>query len=235
MQRLARTGAVYTRNTGTDPREIDYVNLVGTNIGINLIAAAGGGTSRQLSSGSEIILSSAPMDVISIANGRWSDPLTWDIGDVPAANDNVHVRHVVYTGIDAQVFGASRAWTVAERQGSLAGDLGAAANRIIVEHDPVAPSNPTALVIGNSSLAMAGGEYLFRTRLVDGLKNYIQNDVTGVSADGEGTSATGMAGIWVRTVGTGANGFTPVLGTYQMNNAGTINNNSIIEVGVCAP
>ncbi len=235
MQRLIRSGNAFLRNTGTYPHTIDYAGGAGP--GISLINGAGGGTTRQISTGSEIILSSAPMDVISVKNGRWSDPNTWDIGQVPFANDNVHVRNIVWTGIDIAGSGQSlgamfgvNTIDANETDGSQPNDNGAAANKIYIDNGTTYPNS--TLIIGNadSDMGAAGTERLFRTRMTNNT-NFIQNDNAIANAgNGDGISAAGLNGIWVRTVGSV---FTPVLGTYTMTNAGSVQNNSIIEVGVC--
>lgn len=223
--KLVRAGATYTRNVATDPRVITYSG--GSGPGIDLILASGGGSVSQLSDGSNIVLTTSPMWVISTTSGRWTNPGTWDVGLVPTADDNVLIRHVVWTGIDQAVFGGS-AWTDDEIDGSTSGDAGAAANRIEIDNQSGA-----TLVIGNQDATMGTGERIFRTRLVAASDNLapgiFNNNTNALTGDGDGSSATGLNGIWVRTPGT----FTPVLGTLQLTNAGAIMNRSIIEVGIC--
>lgn len=224
-QKLVRSGASYTRNVSVDPRTIAYSG--GSGPGIDLIASSGGGTIYELSDGSNIVLTTVPMTIISVTNGRWTNPGTWDVGLVPTANDDVEIRNVVWTGIDQAVFGGS-AWADDEVDGSNNGDAGAAANRITI-----ANVSGATLVIGNQDPTMGTGERIFRTRLVavtgaqtSGIFNDNTNANTG---DGDGSSATGLNGIWVRTPGQ----FSPVLGTLQLTNQGSIMNRSIIEVGIC--
>ncbi len=224
-QKLVRSGATYTRNVSAAPKYITYAG--GSGPGINLIASAGGGTVYELSNGSNILLTTTPMTIISVTNGRWTNPGTWDVGLVPTADDDVEIRHVVWTGIDQAVFGGS-AWADDEIDGSNSGDAGAAANRITI-----ANVSNAALVIGNQDPTMGTGERIFRTRLVavsgystPGIFNENTNANTG---DGDGTSATGLNGIWIRPT----NQFTPVLGTLQLTNNGSIMNKSILEIGIC--
>lgn len=224
-QKLIRSGATYTRNVASDPRTIAYSG--GSGPGINLISVGGGGSIYELSDGSNIVLTTVPMTIVSITNGRWTNPGTWDVGLVPTANDDVEIQHVVWTGIDQAVFGGA-AWTDDEVNGSNPGDAGAAANRITI-----ANVSGATLVIGNQDPTMGAGERIFRTRLqavsgaqTPGIFNINTNANTG---DGDGGSATGLNGIWVRTPGQ----FTPVLGTLQLTNEGSIMNRSIIEVGIC--
>ncbi|MGQ9819928.1 MAG: beta strand repeat-containing protein [Candidatus Kapaibacteriales bacterium] len=224
-QKLIRSGATYTRNISVNPRTIAYAG--GSGPGISLISSGGGGTVYELSDGSNIVLTTVPITIVSVTNGRWTNPGTWDIGAVPTANDDVEIRHVVWTGIDQAVFGGS-AWTDDEVDGSNNGDAGAAANRITI-----ANVSGATLVIGNQDATMGNAERIFRTRLVaasgaqtPGIFNLNTNANTG---DGDGTSATGLNGIWVRTPGQ----FTPVLGTLQLTNQGSIMNRSILEIGIC--
>lgn len=223
-QKLIRVGASYTRNL-TAPKNILYAG--GTGPGISLISAPGGGTAQELSDGSNIVLTATPLVIVSIANGRWTNPGTWDVGYVPTANDEVEIRHVVWTGIDQAVFGGS-AWSDDEVDGSLNGDAGAAANSITI-----ANVSGAALVIGNQDPTMGTGERIFRTRLVPvtgfqqpGIYNLNTYANTG---DGDGNVATGLNGIWIRPAGQ----FTPVLGTLGLTNNGSIMNKSILEIGIC--
>lgn len=223
-QKLIRVGNIYTRNL-TAPKNILYAG--GSGPGINLIAAGGGGTAQELSDGSNILLTATPLLIVSVTNGRWTNPGTWDVGYVPTANDDVEIRNVVWTGIDQAVFGGS-AWTDDEVDGSNSGDAGAAANSITI-----ADVSGAALVIGNQDPTMGTGERIFRTRLVQvtgfqqpGIFNLNTNANTG---DGDGTSATGLNGIWIRP----NSQFTPVLGTLRLTNNGSIMNKSILEIGIC--
>lgn len=231
-QKIVRFGASYDHtNAGSTPRYVMYNGGSSGTSSIALDGAAGGGTVKELSSGSEIILTQAPMDVISVINGRWTNPATWDTGLEPTAADNVHVRTVVWTGIDQAVFSGS-AYAVDELDGATGGDGGASANKIYVDN-----FSNSCLVIGNNDASMATakshGEYLFRTRMTNNT-TFVENDNTNANTgDGDGTSASGLNGIWVQTTGTSGNYFVPVLGTYTLTNNGSINNRSIISVGVC--
>jgi len=222
--KLVRRGATYTRNT-TAPKYVVYAG--GTGPGIDLIAAAGGGTINELSNGSNIVLTTTPLLIVSITNGRWTNPGTWDVGYIPSADDDVEIRHVVWTGIDQAVFGGA-AWADDEVDGSASGDAGAAANSITI-----ANVSNAALVIGNQDPTMGTGERIFRTRLQTVNPSYpagiFNLNTTPNTGDGDGTSATGLNGIWIRPTSQ----FTPVLGTLQLTNNGSIMNKSILEIGIC--
>ncbi|MCX7909085.1 MAG: hypothetical protein N2560_06175 [Ignavibacteria bacterium] len=224
-QKIVRGGNIYTRNISSPPKNILYAG--GNGNGINLIASPGGGTVNELSDGSNIILTGTPLTIVSITNGRWTNPATWDVGYVPSAVDEVEIRHIVWTGIDQAVFGGS-AWADDEVDGSTPGDAGAAANSITI-----ANVSGAALIIGNQDPTMGTGERIFRTRLNDvngflnaGIYNLNVNANTG---DGDGNSASNLQGIWVRPTGQ----FTPVLGGLRLTNNGSIMNKSIIEIGIC--
>ncbi len=224
-EKIVRFGATYTRQL-TAPKYLQYAGGSGGN-GIDLVASGSGGNVYQLGNGSQILLTTTPMEIISVTNGRWTNPATWDVGYVPTADDDVLIRHVVWTGIDQAVFGGS-AWTDDEVDGSNSGDAGAAANRITIDN-----VSGATLVIGNQDPTMGTGERIFRTRLVaqsgysyPGIYNNNTNTNTG---DGDGSSASGLNGIWVRPTSQ----FTPVLGTLQLTNQGSIMNKSIIEIGIC--
>jgi hypothetical protein len=228
-KKLVRSGAAYDRTTAN---VLKYGG--GTNQGISLAAAHDASpalASRQLLSSSEIVLTTRPMVVYSVTNGRWSNPATWDIGAMPSANDDVEVRNVVWTGIDQAVFGGA-AFAGNETNGSLADDAGASANSITIAN--VANS---ALVIGNSDADQprrsGTDEVVFRTRESGGPANgmgIFNLNTNNNSGDGESTSATGLNGIWIRSV---SGTFVPVLGGLQLTNAGSMTNNSILEVGIC--
>lgn len=226
-QKLIRSGATYTRNL-TAPKNILYAG--GSGFGIDLIASGGGGSIYELSNGSNIVLTGTPLTIVSIANGRWSNPGTWDVGYVPTAVDEVEIRHIVWTGIDQAVFGGS-AWTDDEIDGSNSGDAGAAANSITI-----ANVSGATLVIGNQDPTMGSGgvERMFRTRLTDvsgfqpaGIYNL---NVNSNSGDGDSGNASNLQGLWIRPYTTQ---FTPVLGTLRLTNNGSIMNKSILEIGVC--
>lgn len=202
---------------------------------ISLIAGTGGGTLAEMTNNSDILMTSAPNVIISVINGRWSNPATWDIGIVPTALDDAEVQTVVWTGIDQAVFGGA-AWPNDEINGSLTGDAGAAANSISIVNNANNPALPSALVIGNQDPDMfptGTTERLFRSRLSgatgpNGATVRVLT-TTANSGDGEGTSATGLFGLWIRSQSTGL--LMPAFGAGTLINAGSITNNGVLEIG----
>lgn len=228
-EKLIRTGATYTRTLAGDPRYVSYGG--GSGPGINLTATPRDADSlKNLASGSDILLTTN-MKVISITNGRWSDPGTWDIGMMPAYDDDVEVRNAVWIGDRRALFGGS-AYSGNERNGADGSDANSSANTITIAKD----YTNAGLYMSNEDddmVATAGDEFVFRTRLQSSsniIKNYNETDGSGWT---EGTSVSGFNGIWIAAPN--ASTFTPVMGTYTLENKGTIVNKSILEIGVCAP
>ncbi len=211
---------------------------------VDLIAAGSApGTPYQLSDGSDIILGAPPVLYITVQDGRWSNPVTWDEGMVPPYFADAEVRHLVYTGSDLLTFGMTYN-TQDERDGSGAipsPDINAAAKSITIVQRDVALSRPhPALVIAHEPGSLGAG-HIFRTQLsapapgeIFGIFN--ENDGTGTTEYGPNLlrSVTGadldkIQGIYVmRAEGAGP---VPVLGAGQILNSGRIYNEGIIEVG----
>jgi hypothetical protein len=139
------------------------------------------------------VISSAPGDFISITNGNWNDPLTWDANAVPTAADNATVStgHLV-----------------------TANATGQGINNLIVNGTFAYGTTPTQFnVNGNLTINNGGLVNVFfnttgKTLFVSG--NILNDGVMNFSVGGAGNSATGASilnlnGSSVQTIsGTGS-------------------------------
>ncbi len=179
----------------------------------------------------------------SIRSGRWSDPLTWDVGSVPSSTDEVELKHIVYTGLydnTTDILGA-RQWAAAEEDISgadlsvpgvaklckkltILGD-GTDNGGLLIGNNAPAPTNGTRLVLSfgevhNNSL---GDENLEMNLNIGSFK------VTGTSLD---MLISRMKGLYIMDDGgTGANFFKPQMQVLKIENKGAIFNSSILEIG----
>lgn len=185
----------------------------------------------EVSRNSDIVITDEVGLMISIRNGRWSDPETWDEGRKPISEDNCIVRHVVWTGYDQAAFG-SRAWTDNEEStpGLVNSNGGVVlANSVTIANSTYPNGGPErSLLIGNEDNA-AGTVMVFgvSTGLGNGMFN-LQETAAGAWAPNWANSAN-LQGLWVLAPG----GYTPVIRTSQLENRGSINNSagSTIEIG----
>lgn len=208
----------------TDPR---YVELASTT-GMQLISGSGGGTIQQLTSGSDLVLTSRPLIFIAVNNGRWTNPGTWDEGAVPDSASNTILRALVYAGIAGPAFGTpSTNNTTPESNVYSSGIM---ANSIVVD------SNYTnaALIVGNEDNP---NSFVFSTQLngnVEGTEaGFYNNNATANSGDWNNKSTTPGAntvnGLFISTIVN--SGKTAAFGAAKVINAGTIVNNGKIVVG----
>ncbi|OGU40680.1 MAG: hypothetical protein A2X61_08580 [Ignavibacteria bacterium GWB2_35_12] len=237
-QKITIAGFPATNSGSSDPR---YVNLTG-GTGISLIAGTGGGTISQVTSNSDIIMGTSTL-FITVNDGRWTNPNTWDEGVLPSANDNALVRHLVYVGIDGPAWGTAGGADEVNTNNTLKEATAypggvAAANQITISSNIIAgPEFPVAypnavLIVGNED---NGAGYNFHTNLSGSIAGYyagIRNfnaDANSFADAGDNKSrAVGdVAGIWISTLGAD----TAVLGTAQLTNAGTVQNQEVIEIG----
>ena len=239
-QKITIPGFPATNSGATDPR---YVNLTGGS-GINLIAVAGGGTISEMSSNSDIIMGTSTL-FITVANGRWTNPNTWDEGIIPSANDNALIRHLVYVGIDGPAWGTSGGADGVATNNTLDENTAypggiAAVNQVTISSDVV--SNPefpnpypnACLIIGNED---NGANYNFHTNLSGtiagynaGLRNFNKMANVAGAGDNKNASVGDVHGLWMSTLNN-ATGNVSIFGTAQIINAGTVQNNTIIEIG----
>lgn len=187
------------------------------------------------------LLFSTKNPMYTIADGRWTQPATWDEGIIPTQFDSAVVRHFVYTGIDVAggTYGTS-GYDVDEVNGyGTTNDANAAAYAItIIEKDAVNFKHP-ALLIGNKDASITASTNLFRTRLassagflVPGILNL--NTTAGDASAADVTTyspATDLVhGLYIANTTGGAPG---AFGAAQLTNNGTVVNNSgTIELGL---
>lgn len=229
------TGAVPTKGTAAAGTSFGFVSLA--SIGSTSSAAFPNGIG-DFASGNDLVLSAGPTTFYSIADGRWSNPNTWDEGGTPTSIDNVELRNTVFVGIDAPFINA--AYNAANGDNNAANNTkseqsiygnSAAANSIVVANIANA-----ALIVGNED---NGDNWIFKTAQITG-NTLVNNNTnpsgvafgTGIAAKGTYAAANpGFSGIWVTPWGASATN-APILQTQQIqNNGGTVNNEGIIEVG----
>jgi hypothetical protein len=225
VEKVAGTG--YSRNA-TDP--IRHVSLSGL---IGGTGAVDGVIERFITPTNDLVLR-ASNTMISIVNGRWSNPNVWDEGRIPVQSDNVEIRTMVYVGIDGPFAGTSGGTddVPANNTRSEAADYtaGAAAANSITIGDY--PATFASLIIGNED----NGAYTHKT-LSTGT-SFINNNLTAPAATfplnpdkSLVLNATGFNGLWITGFVTGATPGIPTLGTVQLQNSGSVNNQGIIEIG----
>lgn len=112
------------------------------------------GTLAQVASGDNLFLRSATVTFITISDGRWSNPNTWDEGVQPAGTDNTEIKHTVHVGFKGGSDGTDLTYGVIEERGSLAGAFKLAKSIVIDDISGaslVFGDNPAALAAQNSS------------------------------------------------------------------------------------
>lgn len=240
-KKIIRVGATYNNDVAN--RIIKY-GKDGTAQGIFLDAAHNPTTAptdpnqlvtfnQKLASGSDILLSTKTQKAVSVVNGRWSNPATWDTGLEPASNDDVEIRTTVWVGDHNALFGGSafegneRAITNADQtDGSQF-----AARSISIENVPGAGLYVNMV---DPDLAINAGtkEIVFKTHMVGAAdKVGIFNKNTAQEVENPGANGN-MNGIYLSAV---TNDRIPVLGAANWNNLGTFTNLGVAEVGECIP
>lgn len=220
---IEKLSGVLTRNTSDNIR---HLNIAGVLPGTG---AVDGVVEKEFTSGNDLLLR-ANNTMYSIADGRWTNPNTWDEGVVPTATDNAEVRNSVYVGIDGPFIGTLAAGNTTSEFDHYAGN-DAAANTITIAAK-TGSANP-ALIIGNEDNPAT---YLFKTAATGTsfTNNNTTANVTVFPIDPlvttKGSLASGnIQGLWLVPYITA--GSIPALSTTQISNAGNINNQGIIEIG----
>jgi hypothetical protein len=239
-QKILIAGHPATRSGAVDPRWVDLTG--GT--GISLIAAAGGGLTNEISTGSDIILGSASL-FITVTSGRWTNPNTWDEGMIPSATDNAEIRHLVYAGIAGPAFNTLALNNTTPEATAYPGNA-AACNHLTIRADgspPLGANQYPSLIVGNED---NGAGYIFHTgtdgsvvimTLAAGLfMDDPTNPYMAIAGawDNKATNPGGgntINGLWVQTIGgVSSNINPPIFGTAQIISKGNVNNNGEIQI-----
>jgi len=91
--KVATSNAI-TRNISSSPFETVYL----TGIKRSGDNSATSGALATVENGGLLFLRGGPTIFISVANGRWSNPATWDEGEQPSETDLAAIRHNVHIG-----------------------------------------------------------------------------------------------------------------------------------------
>lgn len=214
------------RNTGTPAT--DYIVM---------LSDGSRGSMSELGQGHDIVLTDEESMIISIRNGRWSDPGTWDEGRTPFGDENVLIRDIVWTGDENALFGASAfaddEQTLPSTTYTPADHTVLLANRVTLDLSSVSGgdgrANVALVIYNNDTDQDADLIYTFgnNTGTDPGLINDNTYGSTG-AWDGNLGSYGVLQGLWVDATGT--NGDASVRASRIVNN-GRITNNGIIEVG----
>lgn len=214
--------------TGTTYARDEAANWVRQNyggVGVTLVASGvnAGGINSDIASNSDIILGAGAVQ--TIANGRWSDPATWDEGVMPAFDDDAIVRHAVWTGNDVAQFGAN-AYVNPERDYNT-GAAGASARNVTII--AVAPgfTNPGLVIDGADTDYANNYKFGITGDLTNLNTNVMSSDPTSTLGDLAGTAATSIQGLWVRPINTTTQNVISVGGII---NHGGVMNKGIIEI-----
>ncbi len=227
------------------PATTNADNVILSDSLIELTDLGDGGSPYQLDNGSDVILGAPPVLYITVQDGRWSNPVTWDEGVVPPYFADAEVRHLVYTGCDGVTFGMQYN-TNDERDGQGAipsPDINAAAKSItIVRKDPSKGWDHPCLVIGNEPGSLNSG-HIFRTQMsapAPGEKYGIYNLNDGgatppaeygpnlVRSETDPAQLAKLQGIYVMRPDGGSN---PIVGAGLIFNQGWIYNEGTVFVG----
>ncbi|MGI6369924.1 MAG: hypothetical protein ACOX09_04835 [Candidatus Kapaibacterium sp.] len=187
----------------------------------------------------------AALSYTSIRSGRWSDPMTWNVGSVPSSTDEVELRHIVYTGLyddnTTDILG-SRQWAEAEEDISGA-DLSVSGVAKLCKKLTILGNgtNDGGLLIGNNAPAPTNGARrvlsfgeVYNNSLGDeNLELNLSINSFKVTSPDLDALILKMKGIYImENGGTGsANLFKPQMQVLKIENKGAIFNSSILEIG----
>lgn len=189
---------------------------------------------QKLASGSQILLSTQTQKSVSVVNGRWSNPTTWDTGLEPGPNDDVELRTTVWVGDSRAIFGMP----------GYDGDERAITNATATDGRQYAARSITIENVPNAGLYVnmedgtlfkntSTNEIIFKTQMVgESDRVGIFNKNTNAEGEAPNTAGAGMNGIYLSAV---TNTAIPVLGAANLNNQGTFTNLGVTEIGECQP
>jgi len=228
------TGEIYskTESVGSELGQIKLANIKNTTSDIE----NGIGFFK---SGNDLVLRSGPTTFYSVNDGRWTNPNTWDEGQIPSSLDDAEVRTMVYVGIPGPFAGTDAGNNTTTEVSKYAD--GKAANTITIASGTTFPG--ASLVIAN--LDNEDG-YVFQTSKDNGT-TFINNntqaptlafplDLATYPDKGDIPDRSVPAnqnifnGLWLLPYGSSATR-TSIFGTNQLQNYGKVRNEGIIEVG----
>lgn len=138
------TGSAYTRNQGGTIHYVELAGITRTAADIDGTADAG------FFSTNDLLLRAGPSVFVTKADGRWSNPGTWDEGVQPSSLDQAEIKHTVHVGF---------------RRTSVDGGV-AAGQRLESDYNgpdqtPLGGGNPNALIAGLTIDNVAGASLVF--------------------------------------------------------------------------
>lgn len=216
------TGNTYTRQTATDFHTLTLAGIKTTSATLPALDNGIG----LFASGNEVLMRAGATTFYSVNKGRWTNPATWDEGTVPTAIDNVEIRATVYAGIAGPFIGTlANNNTTPEYTHYNNGALNAAHNVTIIKANDTY-KNP-ALIIGNEDNS---ANYMLTFT-----GTFENKNITAPTAAFPMTVAKGdlqdtqLNGLWLTNKYAGT-GLIPGLSAKDIKNAGTVNNEGVIEV-----
>lgn len=145
------TGTAVERNNTTSPFKTVYIQDIRRN------GDTGGPTVfAQVANGGLVFLRGGPTTFISINDGRWSNPGTWDEGEQPGPEDIAVIRDNVHIGYERSVDGFTTDEDVHISGFTNYTDKSTIAAEIIIDEDYVGNTDDqaTLLIGGNSNVGI---------------------------------------------------------------------------------
>jgi hypothetical protein len=222
----------------------------GTSLGFVSLAGIGNTATQNVPNGiglfasnNDLELRTGPTTFYSIADGRWTNPNTWDEGQIPDTASSAEIRTMVYVGIDGPFAGTGNGSGAdntdvnnTKSELSVYPD-GYGAQVITIADGFASASVHPSLVVGNED---NGAGYVFKAKATTNpFVNANTTAATGTIPIGAKSSIASNSifnGLWITTYVTDNSGYTglpgvPAFGAQSIQNVGSINNEGIIEVG----